>query len=69
MPRPPHSLRRSQRYLTGNCFGDTVARDGLDLPTRELLIFAMLAALGSADPQLADTSPATSTSATTAPAC
>ena len=41
-----------QRYLTGNCFGDTVARDGLALPTRELLTFAMLAALGGADPQL-----------------
>jgi 4-carboxymuconolactone decarboxylase len=41
-----------QRYLTGNCFGDTVARDGLDLRTRELLTFAMLAALGGADAQV-----------------
>ena len=29
-----------------------MARDGLALPTRELLTFAMLAALGGADPQL-----------------
>ena len=41
-----------QRYLTGNCFGDTVARGGLDLPTRELLTFAMLTALGGADAQV-----------------
>jgi 4-carboxymuconolactone decarboxylase len=41
-----------QRYLTGNCFGDTVGRSGLDLPTRELITFSMLAALGGADAQL-----------------
>jgi 4-carboxymuconolactone decarboxylase len=48
----PQDCKHFQRYLTGNCFGDTVARGGLDLPTRELLTFAMLAALGGADPQL-----------------
>ncbi|PYY59461.1 carboxymuconolactone decarboxylase [Curtobacterium sp. MCSS17_011] len=41
-----------QRFLSGNCFGDTVGRDGLALPTRELLTFAMLAALGGADAQV-----------------
>jgi 4-carboxymuconolactone decarboxylase len=41
-----------QRYLSGNCFGDHVARGGLDLATRELLTFAMLAALGGCEPQL-----------------
>lgn len=41
-----------QRYLTGNCFGDTVARGGLDLPTRELITFSMLTALGGADAQV-----------------
>ncbi|SDP27680.1 4-carboxymuconolactone decarboxylase [Nakamurella panacisegetis] len=41
-----------QRYLTGNCFGDTVARGGLDLPTRELITFSMLAAIGGADAQI-----------------
>jgi 4-carboxymuconolactone decarboxylase len=46
--------KQFQRYLTGNCFGDTVARGGLDLPTRELLTFAMLTALGGADPQVRD---------------
>ncbi len=48
----PQDCKHFQRYLTGNCFGDTVARDGLDLPTRELLTFAMLAALGGADAQV-----------------
>ncbi|UXN26484.1 carboxymuconolactone decarboxylase family protein [Curtobacterium flaccumfaciens] len=41
-----------QRFLSGNCFGDTVGRDGLSLPTRELLTFALLAALGGADAQV-----------------
>lgn len=48
----PLDCKHFQRYLTGNCFGDTVARGGLDLPTRELLTFSMLTALGGADPQL-----------------
>ncbi|WP_029136338.1 carboxymuconolactone decarboxylase family protein [Nakamurella lactea] len=48
----PQDCKHFQRYLTGNCFGDTVARDGLELATRELLTFAMLAALGGADAQL-----------------
>ncbi|WIB77472.1 carboxymuconolactone decarboxylase family protein [Curtobacterium sp. MCPF17_002] len=41
-----------QRFLSGNCFGDTVGRTGLDLRTRELLTFAMLVALGGADGQV-----------------
>ncbi|MFS2030541.1 MULTISPECIES: carboxymuconolactone decarboxylase family protein [unclassified Curtobacterium] len=40
-----------QQFLSGNCFGDTVARGGLDLRTRELLTFAMLVALGGVDQQ------------------
>jgi 4-carboxymuconolactone decarboxylase len=48
----PQDGKHFQRYLTGNCFGDTVGRGGLDLPTRELLTFAMLAALGGADAQV-----------------
>jgi 4-carboxymuconolactone decarboxylase len=48
----PPDCKHFQRYLTGNCFGDTVARDGIDLPTRELLTFSMLAALGGADAQV-----------------
>ncbi len=41
-----------QRYLAANCFGDTVGRRGVDLPTRELLTFSMLVALGGADAQV-----------------
>ncbi|BDG08854.1 carboxymuconolactone decarboxylase family protein [Anaeromyxobacter paludicola] len=42
-----------QELLTANCFGDHVARGGLDLDTRELLTLSMLAALGGCEPQLA----------------
>lgn len=42
-----------QRYLSANCFGDHLTRSGLDLPTRELLTFAMLVSLGGCEPQVA----------------
>jgi 4-carboxymuconolactone decarboxylase len=42
-----------QEYLSANCFGDYYTRTGLDLKTRELLTFSMLAALGGCEPQLA----------------
>lgn len=41
-----------QKYLSANCFGDYVARAGIDLPTRELLTFSMLLSLGGCEPQL-----------------
>jgi 4-carboxymuconolactone decarboxylase len=41
-----------QRYLSANCFGDYVARSGIDLQTRELLTFSILVALGGADAQV-----------------
>jgi 4-carboxymuconolactone decarboxylase len=41
-----------QRHLSANCFGDFVARGGIDLRTRELLTFSMLVALGGADAQV-----------------
>lgn len=41
-----------QRFLSGNCFGDTYTRAGLDIPMRELLTFSMLAALGGCEPQI-----------------
>jgi len=41
-----------QRFLSANCFGDWVARGGIDVPTRELMTFSMLAALGGCDPQV-----------------
>ncbi|MBY8863538.1 carboxymuconolactone decarboxylase family protein [Nocardia sp. CA2R105] len=41
-----------QHYLSANCFGDHLTRTGLDLKTRELLTFSMLAALGGCEAQL-----------------
>ena len=41
-----------QQFLSANCFGDFYTRGGIDVPTRELLTFAMLAALGGCDPQV-----------------
>jgi 4-carboxymuconolactone decarboxylase len=41
-----------QHYLAGNCFGDHYTRTGVDVPTRELLTFSMLVALGGCDPQV-----------------
>jgi 4-carboxymuconolactone decarboxylase len=41
-----------QRFLSANCFGDYLTRTGIDLPLRELLTFALLAALGGCDPQV-----------------
>ena len=38
-----------QRFLSANCFGDYIARDGIDLQTRELITFSMLVALGGCD--------------------
>src|SRR5690349_4327121 len=48
----PDDEQHIQQFLSANCFGDHVSRAGLDLPTRELLTFAMLAALGGCEPQL-----------------
>jgi 4-carboxymuconolactone decarboxylase len=41
-----------QQFLSANCFGDYYTRTGIDVPTRELLTFAMLTALGGCDPQV-----------------
>lgn len=48
----PTDQQHINRFLSGNCFGDTYTRTGLDLRTRELLTFAMLLALGGCEPQL-----------------
>ena len=48
----PADEQHIQRFLSANCFGDWVARGGVDIPTRELLTFSMLAALGGCDPQV-----------------
>lgn len=49
----PKDQLHIQRHLSANCFGDFLTRAGLDLKTRELLTFAMLASLGGCEPQLA----------------
>ena len=48
----PVDEQHIQRFLSANCFGDWVGRGGIDIPTRELLTFSMLAALGGCDPQV-----------------
>lgn len=48
----PRDLVHIQDYLTANCFGDFYTRKGIDLRTRELLTFSMIAALGGCEPQL-----------------
>jgi 4-carboxymuconolactone decarboxylase len=41
-----------QRFLSANCFRDHYTRSGIDVQTRELLTFAMLAAHGGCEPQV-----------------
>ncbi len=48
----PANQLHIQKYLSANCFGDYVARAGIDLQTRELLTFSMLLSLGGCEPQL-----------------
>jgi 4-carboxymuconolactone decarboxylase len=49
----PEDQQHIQDYLAANCFGDYYTRTGLDLKTRELVTFAMLASMGGCEPQLA----------------
>ncbi|MGA7203248.1 MAG: carboxymuconolactone decarboxylase family protein [Specibacter sp.] len=42
-----------QLFLSANCFGDHYTRTGIEVPTRELLTFAMLVSLGGCEPQVA----------------
>jgi 4-carboxymuconolactone decarboxylase len=51
--KAPKDQLHIQDFLAANCFGDYYTRGGLDLKTRELLTFAMLAAMGGCEPQLA----------------
>lgn len=48
----PDDEQHVQRYLSANCFGDYLTRTGIDVQTRELLTFAMLASLGGCDAQV-----------------
>ncbi len=49
----PDDEKHIQHYLSANCFGDHLTRTGIDVPTRELLTFAMLVSLGGCEPQVA----------------
>lgn len=48
----PADTMHIEHFLTANCFGDYLTRNGIDLPTRELLTFSMLVALGGCDAQV-----------------
>jgi 4-carboxymuconolactone decarboxylase len=48
----PDDQLHIQRYLSANCFGDHFTRAGIDVPTRELLTFSMLVALGGCETQV-----------------
>lgn len=48
----PANQKHIQDYLSANCFGDYVARGGLDAKMRELLTFSMLLSLGGCESQL-----------------
>ena len=48
----PADQQHIQRYLSANCFGDHLTRTGIDVPTRELLTFSMLVALGGCEAQV-----------------
>jgi 4-carboxymuconolactone decarboxylase len=48
----PPDQQHMQHYLSANCFGDFLTRAGIDVPTRELLTFSMLVALGGCEAQV-----------------
>ncbi|BDZ51727.1 carboxymuconolactone decarboxylase [Frondihabitans sucicola] len=48
----PADALHFQEFLSGNCFGDYYTRTGFDVKKRELITFALLAALGGADDQV-----------------
>jgi len=48
----PEDQIHIQKYLSANCFGDYVTRNGLDVKTRELLTFSMLISLGGCELQV-----------------
>ena len=48
----PKDLLHIQYYLSGNCFGDYVTRNGLDVNTREMVTLSFLIALGGTEGQM-----------------
>lgn len=41
-----------QKFLSANCFGDYLTRNGLDIKTRELLTYSMLISMGGTESQV-----------------
>lgn len=48
----PKDLLHIQEYLSANCFGDYITRNGLDVKTRELVTLSFLIALGGTENQI-----------------
>lgn len=48
----PENQLHIQKFLSANCFGDYQTRPVFDIPTRELLTFAILISLGGCEPQV-----------------
>ncbi len=48
----PKDLLHIQHYLSANCFGDYVTRNGLDIKQRELVTLSFLIALGGTESQI-----------------
>lgn len=48
----PKDLLHIQEYLSANCFGDYITRDGLDVKTREMVTLSFLIAMGGTESQI-----------------
>ncbi|PWS27531.1 4-carboxymuconolactone decarboxylase [Pedobacter yonginense] len=48
----PKDLLHIQEYLSANCFGDYITRNGLDVKTREMVTLSFLIALGGTESQI-----------------
>lgn len=48
----PKDILHIQEYLSANCFGDFITRNGLDVKTRELITLSFLIALGGTESQI-----------------
>ncbi|WBV53872.1 (R)-mandelonitrile lyase [Chryseobacterium gambrini] len=48
----PKDLLHIQRYLSANCFGDYITRNGLNIQTREMVTLSFLIALGGTESQI-----------------
>ena len=48
----PKDLLHLQEYLSANCFGDYISRNGLDVKTREMITLSFLIAMGGTESQI-----------------